>query len=449
MAKTPKKAQGELAAALDTDFNKLSNDELTQEIAYQIQRCAEEYRMKPQDVRWVDFREYMGYTFGRSKRGGLQPKHITRVGGFAVIRDSFFPPEVTDFSIERENLRQKAKLNRSMALEATRYALLTKQMQEIADRYYTGRIVPVGYAKKQPPKRLSRTLNLVCSDWHVGAHLDSQECPVPFGPKEESRSIAQIALQTVTYKEHYRKDTALNLFLLGDMIQGDLRNQRDGAPLAEQIWACQEYLPQMIGFLARHFPRVDVYGVPGNHGRFPHVHSERGIHQKWNAVEMGIYHAARQAAKNLQNVRFHLTKRPWIDYTCQGQRGWASHGDNFFKAPFPAKSIPVANLEGQVNRMNAALPDTDEYRVVMMGHVHTSSLTYLPNGTALITNGALIPSDPYALSIGIQECNCGQVLFESVEGYLVGDYRYLQVGGSVYKDASLDRIVKPFEGLAE
>ena len=93
------------------------------------------------------------------------------------------------------------------------------------------------------------------------------------------------------------------------------------------------------------------------------------------------------------------------------------------------------------------MPDKEEYKVFICGHVHTGAVVHLNNGSTLITNGALLPSDQYAGSIGIFETKCGQWLFETVDGYPVGDSRFLQVDSTTDKDASLDSIIQPFKGF--
>src|SRR3954470_7102590 len=79
-----------------------STDKLTEEIALLMARCARDLSIEPQDLTWNDFKEYTGYAFGQAREEGIVPKHITRVGGFARIRDMYFPPEATQISVERE-----------------------------------------------------------------------------------------------------------------------------------------------------------------------------------------------------------------------------------------------------------------------------------------------------------------------------------------------------------
>ena len=83
----------------------------------------------------------------------------------------------------------------------------------------------------------------------------------------------------------------------------------------------------------------------------------------------------------------------------------------------------------------------------VVGHVHTASVTHLSNGAVMMTNGAMVPSDEYAVSIGLFENFCGQYMFESVKGYPVGDCRFIRVSKVDDQNKELDKIIKPFDEL--
>jgi len=113
----------------------------------------------------------------------------------------------------------------------------------------------------------------------------------------------------------------------------------------------------------------------------------------------------------------------------------------------PGTAIPVKSLENQTNRINASLGTKQAFKAFIVGHVHVGSMTHLNNGAVMLTNGALCPANPFAVSIGIPESNCGQWLFETVKGYAVGDARFLQVGMDTDADESLEKIIAPWSGF--
>ena len=80
-----------------------------------------------------------------------------------------------------------------------------------------------------------------------------------------------------------------------------------------------------------------------------------------------------------------------------------------------------------------------------VGHVHTASITHLANGAVLMTNGCIVPPDAYANSIGIFSVTCGQWMWESVPGHIVGDMRFITIDPAVVDDdKALNGIVQPY-----
>lgn len=434
---------------LQSEWDDLTDDEITNHVAHMMVRCARDLKIEPKDLTWYDFREYTGYAFGQSGSSGLVPKHITRIGGFEVIKTAYFPPEVTNISIEREDIKERARLKRSVSLMGTRETLFHKQWEEIATRVFKDlKIQPSGYAlKKTDNKKVERHLNLLLSDLHFQSLLDDGIVPQKYGATEESRRFAKVLLSAAEYKLDYRDNTELNLFIAGDIIQGQLHDPRDGAPQAEQVAAAQWYLLHGIRFLSEHFKKIRVYFAVGNHGRNTSRHRKQAVNDKYDAVEQEIYSAVKLACWPLKNVEFSLNKRPYITYESFGQKGFITHGDTIFNPGYPGKSINTKSIEGQINKLNAALPDAEEYKLLAVGHVHVGSATQLANGAVFITNGALIPTDQYGQSIGYPESSCGQTMWESVPGFIFGDYRFINVNRETDKDASLDKIIPPWPGF--
>lgn len=303
------------------------------------------------------------------------------------------------------------------------------------------------YVSKKKAK-INRITNLILSDLHIGSDIKKAETGnLDFGRIEESRRLAKITKEAIEYKSQYRDHTSLNVFLLGDEIQHALHDPRDGAPLAEQCARAINLLAQCIGQLAANYPSVNVYCNTGNHGRNTARHHGRATNQKWDSIETILHYSLSQIFASVKNVKFVIPKTPYVVAENFGKKLFLTHGDSVLNAGYPGKAINTGNLEKQINRINATLKDADEYSVFIVGHVHTGSITHLANGAVMITNGALVPSDEFAVSIGLLENACGQYMFESVEGYPVGDCRFIRVSEEDDKNKELDKIIKPFEGF--
>ncbi len=213
--------------------------------------------------------------------------------------------------------------------------------------------------------------------------------------------------------------------------------------------AAMHLLTQAVVFLASQFKKVTVFCTEGNHGRNTARHKERATMQKWDSNERVIYFGMKTACLGIKNITFVMPKTPYYTWQAFDKRGFASHGDTVLNVGYPGNSINVASIKKQANEINAAEAHNGrpEFNMFMCGHVHVGSLTHLPGGAVFMSNGCLIPPDAYAQSIGIFESTCGQSLWESVPGHIMGDYRFITVDSKTDKDKSLDSLVQPFTGF--
>lgn len=317
---------------------------------------------------------------------------------------------------------------------------------QFSEKVFKGKIAKTKVPKTKKPT--SRILNLVLSDLHFGADVSKEETGVlDYKISQEARRLAHIVKETVEYKKQHRDETELRLILLGDIIQNQLHDARDAAPLAEQFCRAVHLLSQAVGYLSQHFKKVVVECQSGNHGRLTTRHHNRAVNQKWDSIETMIYYAVKNACSNVTNVVFNIPKTPYSIYSVFDQKIMLTHGDTVLKISYPGHSVNIKALENQVNKLNASLNDKDEIKVVVAGHVHFATTSYLANGGVLITNSSLIPVDEYAVSLGSLESNTGQMLFESVPGFAMGDSRFIRVGKEQDEDETLENIIKPWPGL--
>lgn len=352
--------------------------------------------------------------------------------------------------MERE---QVLKENRA-AKRAAREEDFRQKIEEVLTKVFANRPAPKTVSFKEtkvkPSERRSaavkRELNVLISDTHFGSDLDPRYVPHKYGTVEEARRLAYVTKQVAEYKRQYRSETKLRIHLAGDIIQNQLHDKRDGdigaAQVARAIWL----LDQMIHVLAPEFPAgIEVDVATGNHGRNTGRHVERATYEKVDSLETMIYFAVKTSTKHLKNVTFNIPRKPYIAYESFGAKCFGTHGDTVLNPGYPGSSVNVKSLETQINRINASLENADEYKLFFVGHVHVGMMLHMNNGSTLITNGALIPSDQYSTSIGLFESQCGQWMWESVPGHVVGDSRFILVTPEIDKDSSLDKIIQPFK----
>ncbi len=332
--------------------------------------------------------------------------------------------------------REYARLEKKYSALKRQGVLFTDELREIIEGMPVTASAPYKSAKRTPTKRF---VNIMLSDLHFGADLDPSESPMPYGTTEERRSMAAVASEVLDYKTHYRDHTDLVVHLAGDIIDGKLHDPVASAPMAQQHTRALYLISSFLTLAAENYRKVNVYCTPGNHGRIKDRHQQRAVNQKFDSFENIIYESLRVMFRNVPSVEFTIPNTPFYEYSLFGRRGFVTHGDTVLNPGYPGKAINVARLESQILQLIAA---RGRYDLVAVGHVHVPSVIRLPS-TTLLTNGCLIPPDPYAVSIGIHSNTRAQQLWESVPDYLFGDHRMIDIGPHTDNDKSLDKVIPP------
>lgn len=385
-------------------------------------------------------------TFGDYVRGGgkYSQSIISRVGGLKTIKSVLFsnkdPSDLAVFQELRRINRENLKLERTLGTTELFFTKLKNSIGELP----IVKIKP--YKTKKKHKKISRTLNLVLSDLHFGSDLNIKEHGHNYGKVEEARALAAVIKNVLEYKLQYRDETELVINILGDIIQNELHGRTSADLLHSQTCRAIWLLTHAIGLCAQSFRKVTVNMVTGNHGRDMFIHQNRANSLKFNSIETTIYYAIKNAFRNVLNVTFNQPLSAWITYEAQGHKMYATHGDTHLNPGNPGKSVNIDRVQNNINKINASLKDTDEYKVFICGHVHLPLVTNLPNGAYLVINGALTPPDSYAQSLNILESKQVQVLFETTSEYPVGDFRFIDASQS-YNNPELDKIIPPFKDI--
>lgn len=412
---------------------KVLSKQSVEEIVNLIELVAKEINKDPSEISVRDL-------------GGIvSERQLKNHGGLPLIKKAHFPNQ-------EKNLASIVKAKASSQYLAKLETKLGKQelfQNTVIETITSLKIPKITEYKPNKKVKTSRELNLVLSDLHFGSDIHANESGSHnYGTTEEARRFAKVIQETLDYKLQHREETKLNVLLLGDLIQGDLgHDPRDGAPLTEQICRAIHLLTQGLSHLVKAFPQVVVHCNGGNHARRATRHPNRAVHAKWDNYETILAYSLKQIFSDVSNITFNIPKTPYVTYEVFGQKVFATHGDTVLNPGYIGKAINTGSLEGQINKINATLKDADEYKVWICGHIHVGSVVHLSNGSTLLSNGALCPTDEYAVSIGLLESCAGQMLFESVKDYPVGDVRYIRVSTKEDEDSNLEKIIKPYTGF--
>ena len=350
---------------------------------------------------------------------------------------------IVEKTILKQNQKDLRKTELALSKDLVFKSYLEKNLVKVLSNKYT-------VAKEYRPKKkkeTSRVLNIALGDLHYGARLNKKEFPIKYTELEESRRTAAVVDQVSQYKLQYRDETELVVHLLGDIIQNQLHDPRDGVPLAEQCAVAIHLLTQAIVYWSSQFKKVTVYCTPGNHGRNKIRHPERAVSQKWDSIETVVYYSIKTACSHIKNINIDIPYTSYYTYKLFQMRGFATHGDTVFCPGFPGRTINIKNLKDRIYEINNEDTGLAHFNLFLVGHVHVHSTVKLSNDVTFMSNGCLIPADAFLQSIGTMTSPCCQVLWETVPGYMVGDRREIVLDQRVDKDKSFDKLIKPFKNF--
>ncbi len=356
------------------------------------------------------------------------------------------PPHLGTFQgrlAEQERRFGNRRIARSVSIAAAHEALALRQFKAAASEFLSDKVVPTGYAARGPwQKPTKRTVVMLLSDLHLGANLSELDNPVPFRRVEEARRLEFLLRQLLDYKIQYRDVTELLLLLNGDMIEGLLgHDMRDGAPLTEQKIIFWRLFRLFIGFCAQQFPSVLVVCQPGNHGRDKMRHPGRATSSKWDGHEWQMYWALKEMCSGLPNVRWDIGFRAVSVVDLYGSKMLVTHGDT--EVPIGPPSTKHRDNLAAIDRINASRIYGCEFEVAVFSHYHDP--LFRPGRPSIVYNGMLVPPNGFARGYGYIRETCGMFMWEAVEGYPVGDVRFVEVGVKQDMDNRLGDLLPPVD----
>ena len=431
-----------------------SSGKLTSSLVAYIEDCCKDMDTVPAALQYGDFKRWLRQERDLdSAEMRVLSRHVTSVGGFSAIKHAHFIANATASIVEREEHKVDARRGRQAVSALAHHDIFERRTEELFTRMLKKHppTRPFGYSfektKRVDKTETQRYLNLVLSDLHFGTWLDKREVPYQYGWKEESRRIASIVKRTCEFKRDYRPETELVVWLLGDLIKGLIHDISAGRCMAEQVTDAVHVLGQALAIFAGEFKKVTVLCASGNHDRNTTRHIDRATAGKFDSYATHIYVALKAYVNHLPNIAIEIPRTPHVESNQFSHRLYGTHGDTCINPGNPGKNINTGSLVTQMATRNndEVLRGQKPFGLYIVGHVHSASLSH-PSPADLITNGPLIPSDPYAVSIGHTQTKCGQYLVETTKARIVGDSRFLEVDIDVDRDASLDALITPWDG---
>lgn len=296
-------------------------------------------------------------------------------------------------------------------------------------------------SRTTPGRRLQ---TLMVSDVHFGLDVDPREVPGGgYNWRIAARRMARLAAEVAAWKDRHRDETDLHVVICGDLLAGRIHLDDSGIrPLTEQIHGATLILVSFFDYLAKHFQRITVSCLPGNHDR---VTRERQVANRWDSHAHAVYLAIAQAFRNNRSVRFEIPLTGDCTVPLPGGKALAyyTHGDVKPTVANVGRSLDLKPMIASLNRINSSGEFSKPVRILGCGHWHSPFVAPAGTGT-IIVNGCAIGPDAFARNgCGIfgDENTPMQIVFESVPDYEFGDSRFIRLR-EADNDSSYDKIIQ-------
>lgn len=254
----------------------------------------------------------------RIKTGAIAPRRI------------YLNPENPLPILQAENSLLKKQLSEALQ----KNSLVDQLTANILEVIPTISKYPIFAPQKKAREPKPEEWILLISDVQLGQKLGKEETG---GLGEYNYSIfkKRIAFLLDSMKHvvsyHVNPPNTLKIFFLGDIIEGStiFKGQQRQIDLntIDQVTQGMEHFSQFVYELARIFPEVKCYGVPGNHGRI----GDKGEGALMDNLDILTYRwiQDRIIQSKVKNVSFDISKS-W--YQLVYVNGWVfllEHGDSF------------------------------------------------------------------------------------------------------------------------
>lgn len=167
-----------------------------------------------------------------------------------------------------------------------------------------------------------------------------------------------------------------------------------GQSILDQVFLCAQWLIEEVLRMCANFEQVEIYAVPGNHGR---TSKEDEYHANWDNV---IYKHVEGMLGNQPNLAIHTTYSKWlvaniggVDFLClhgEGIKSWAG--------------IPYYGVQRTESKLSSLLTRSDKSEMttppkyLALGHFHSPADLPINGGGKILMNGSFSGGDDYSIN---------------------------------------------------
>jgi len=237
---------------------------------------------------------------------------------------------------------------------------------------------------------------LLASDWHFDEVVDPRQIN---GVNAFNRTIAvarikRLFVKTVDLLIHHMAKPKYDYFVLdlgGDMLSGNIHEElreTNEQPVSLSMMALLDAMVGGIDLLLKHFPRIVVNAVPGNHGRWDK--KPRAKNRVYETYEWLLYQFLAKHYAGNKDVYFNVADGADLPYSIYGTRYLLTHGDQFKGGSGIAGALSPLML-GDARKRKRSIAIDQPFDYLVMGHWHQYIMA-----KGIIVNGSLKGADEYS-----------------------------------------------------
>jgi len=260
------------------------------------------------------------------------------------------------------------------------------------------------------------------SDAHVGLQTPTYNSAV-FGSRLDL--LADRLVQLCYLHRKMRPIRKLVTTLEGDMtqgeqygVQGHIEEFEMGAE--EQIF--NELVPKFSNFyinLLQVYERIEIAGVPGNHGNIQRRSQTMSKRSNWDTV---FYRALKQALSQYDRITVEFPEPVGQWYLIKDINSWKvliAHGDQMISYG----GIPFYGIERRAQRWKQSIGVDQPFDILSTAHVHNPNFLW-NNGIPTYINGCIITDSPFPLvRMGLKDVPQQWALFVNRKYGVTASYR--------------------------
>lgn len=254
----------------------------------------------------------------------------------------------------------------------------------------------INYSPSNQKKFTSEHMGLMLSDLHIGAEYSKTDTGglSEFNLDVYRKRINNLTNSIVRIKERHELMydlPELHIFCLGDIVAG-MANAGAWSmnyinmDIYDQMMEGVSSIRDMMAKLSHVFPKINFYGVYGNHGRVGRSGDQK-VSTNWDKI---CYEFLRLSLSEYDNISWNIPVTWFIQEDILGHNFFLTHGDGI-RGSMGIPHYGVQRAEKNISGMMETRPD-----YFLIGHFHTSA-EMQTNSSKILMNGSFMGGDMYSL----------------------------------------------------